>query len=347
MADKKRFGIIGCGVIAYTHATSIRYLAREAELYAVCDIIPEKADEFAKRHGAEKVYYDYRQLLADPRVDIVCICVPSGLHGEVAVAAAQAGKNMVIEKPMEITPERIAGIQRAVREAGVKAQCIFQRRTMPAAIAVREAVLSGKLGRICMASAELKYYRDQVYYNSAGWRGTWELDGGGALMNQGVHGIDLIVWMLGGGIKSVYAKTRTLARKIAVEDTASLLIEMDSGCLLTIQGATIAYPGFSTGFAVYGENGTVAFNDEGVLEWKFIDEKNAPPLPQLDGNVVGGAGDPRAIGSMGHVKLLDDLIHAIDEDRPPMIPPDMADDAVKVICAAYESSRLGRAVSLD
>lgn len=347
MRDPLNFGIIGCGVIAYTHALSLRHLQDKARLYAVCDILPEKAQAFAKQHGAEAVYSDYRDLLADPRVDVACICVPSGIHGEVAVAAARAQKALVIEKPMEILPERIVAIQKAVEAAGVKAQCIFQRRMMPAAIAARKAVLEGKLGKICMAGADLKYYRDQAYYDSAGWRGTWALDGGGALMNQGVHGVDLILWMLGGGIQSVYGKAATLARNIEVEDTACALIEMNSGALLTIQGATTAYPGFSTTFFIHGELGSIAFNDEGILEWKFLDEAQAPPLPQTDGESVGGAGDPKAIGATGHVKLLDDLIQAVYEDREPIIPPRLADEAVKTICAIYESSKLGRPVRVD
>lgn len=339
-----KFGIIGCGVIAFTHASALKALENEGcRLYAVCDCVPEKADRFAADHGAERIYYDYHQLLADPDVDIVCVCVPSGLHGQVCIAASEAGKAIVCEKPMEITPERIEEIIRTVERNHTKMQCIFQRRLMPTAIAVREAVAAGKLGRVCLAEASLKYYRDQAYYDSGAWRGTWDLDGGGALMNQGVHGVDLILWMLGDGVESVYGRAETLARRIPVEDTASAVLKMRSGALCSIQCATTAYPGFSSTFTIHGDKGTVSFNDTDILEWTFLDSADAPPRPDL-GEAVGGAQDPRNIGIYGHVCLLRDIAQAVVEGRAPMLPPQDAKLAVQVICAVYESSRTGAPV---
>ena len=214
------FAIIGCGVIAFTHAKALEALRGEGcVLYGACDIIPEKADAYAAEHGVPHVYYDYHDVLADPAVDIVCVCVPSGTHGEVCKAAAEAGKAIVCEKPMEITPEKIADVIGVVERTHAKMQCIFQRRMMPVAIAVKQAVAEGRFGRICLAGADLKYYRDQAYYNSAGWRGTWEQDGGGALMNQGVHGIDLILWMLGDEVSTLYGRAETLAPHTPVAGT--------------------------------------------------------------------------------------------------------------------------------
>ena len=342
------FGIIGCGIIAFTHASALKQLASEGcRLYACCDIIPEKADQYAKDHGAEKVYYDYHELLADPDVDIVCVCVPSGLHGEVSIAASNAGKAIVCEKPMEITPAKIQQVIDTVKKNHTKMQCIFQRRLMPVAIALRELVRSGALGRICMAEARLNYYRDQAYYNSAGWRGTWDLDGGGALMNQGVHGIDLILWMLDDGIESLYGKAQTMARDIPVEDTAAALIKMKSGALCIIEGATTAYPGFSSTFTIYGEKGTVSFDDQHIIAWDFIDAENAPRRPDLGDDVVGGAKNPIDIGIYGHICLLRDIAQAVREDRAPMLPPEEAALAVKVICGIYESSRTGKSVVIE
>ena len=341
------FGIIGCGIIAFTHASALKQLEGEGcKRYACCDIIPEKADQYAKDHGFEKVYYDYNDLLADPNVDIVCVCVPSGLHGEVTIAASNAGKAIVCEKPMEITPEKIARVIETVEKNNTKMQCIFQRRLMPVAIALRQLVKDGALGRICMAEARLNYYRDQAYYNSAGWRGTWELDGGGALMNQGVHGIDLILWMLGGEIESLYGKAATMARDIPVEDTAAALIKMKDGALCVIEGATTAYPGFSSTFTIYGEKGTVSFDDQHIIAWDFIDKENAPQRPDL-GEAVGGAKNPIDIGIYGHICLLRDIAQAVREDRAPMLPPQEAALAVKVICGIYESSRTGKSVVIE
>ncbi len=338
------FAIVGCGVIAHTHAEALRQLP-EHRLYAVCDIIPEKADAFAREYDVNTVYYDAGDVARDPAVDIVCVCVPSGAHGEISIAMARAGKHIVCEKPMEITTERIAAVQRAVADAGVKMQCIFQRRFMPAAIAARQAIAQGRLGRVCLAQAQLKYYRDQAYYNSAGWRGTWELDGGGALMNQGIHGVDLILWMLGEPVDTVYGRAETLSRRIEVEDTAAAVLRMKSGALCTIAGATTAYPGFTTTFAVHGELGSIVFNDEQIVSWDFLDPAQAPPRPQ-EAEAVGGAKNPFDIGITGHVLLLADVANAVREDREPLIPPREADLAVRVITAIYESTRTEKPVRL-
>ncbi|MGI5855857.1 MAG: Gfo/Idh/MocA family protein [Candidatus Merdivicinus sp.] len=337
------FAIVGCGVIALTHAKAMKQ-TEECHLYAVCDIIPEKADKFAAEHGAEKVYYDYHELLADTKVDAVCVCVPSGTHGEVCIAASNAGKAIVCEKPMEITPEKIAEVIRVVEQNHTKMQCIFQRRMMPVAIAVKKAVEEGKFGKIVLADAYLKYYRDQAYYNSAGWRGTWELDGGGALMNQGVHGVDLILWMLGDQVKSLYGRAETLARNIVVEDTAAAILKMEKGAICVIEGATTVYPGQSTTFAIHGEKGTVVFNDEGIVEWNFLDKEDAPQRPDELGEAVGGSKAAALIGVSGHVMLLRDLALSVLEDRQPMIPPREATTAVKVICSIYESTRTGKEI---
>jgi len=339
MNRKLNFAIVGCGVIAPSHADSIKNI-EDARLYAVCDIIPEKADDFAQKYMVERVYYDYRELMKDPEVDVVCVCVPSGIHGEISKAAARAGKHIVCEKPMEITPEKIDDVIKVVRECGVKMQCIFQRRTMKAAIAVKNAIREGKLGKIVLADAYLKYYRSQEYYNSAGWRGTWELDGGGALMNQGVHGIDLLLWMVGEKVTRVFAKAGTLARNIAVEDTAAAIVQFESGGFGIIEGTTSVYPGFETRFEIHGEKGTVIFDDSGIREWSFIGD-DAPTLPEA-GESLGGASDPAKISSAGHYSLIKDMVDAILGDREPMIPPEEARTAVDLICAIYKSSRENR-----
>ncbi len=341
------FGIIGCGVIAFTHAMALKALKGEGcVLYACCDTVPERADKYAKEHGVQKVYYDDEAILADPDVDIVCVCVPSGIHGQICEMAARAGKHIVCEKPLEITPERAEAAAKAARDAGVKMQSIHQRRTMPSAIAVRNAVREGKLGRVCLAEADLRYYRDQAYYDSGDWRGTWELDGGGAVMNQGVHGVDLILWMLGGEVESVYGRAATLAHDIDVEDTAAAVLQMKDGSVCVIKSATSAYPGFSTAFVIHGSRGTVAFNDEGITEWRFIDEADAPARPDKVGGAMGGSGSNVNIAIHGHITLLRDIAQAVREDREVMLPPEDAIPAIRVICAIYESSRTGLPVRL-
>lgn len=339
------FGIIGCGVIAYTHAMALKALeAEDCRLLACCDIVPEKADAFAARHGVPRVYHDDASILADPDVDIVCVCVPSGSHGEVCEMAAKAGKHIVCEKPLEITPERAQAAAALPEKYGVKMQSIHQRRTMPAAIAARDAIRQGKLGKICLAEADLKYYRDQAYYDSGDWRGTWELDGGGCLMNQGVHGVDLLLWMLDAQIDTVYGQAGTLSHAIAVEDNAAAVLRMKDGSICVIESSTSAYPGFSTSFSLYGEKGTIIFNDEGIVEWNFIDPDSAPPRPDRLGEAMGGSKSNVNITIDGHITLLRDMAQAVRDGREPMLPPRDAVLAVKVICAVYESSRTGRPV---
>ncbi|HEX2999856.1 MAG TPA: Gfo/Idh/MocA family oxidoreductase, partial [Armatimonadota bacterium] len=206
------FGIIGCGVIAPFHAQGIQ-AAQNTRLVAVCDIIPAKAEAFAKKYGAERWYTDYKQMLADPEIQIVSICTPSGIHGECTIAAAEAGKNVLCEKPLEIKRERMDAMIAACRKAGVKLGGIFQRRTYSTIQAVRKMIADGRFGRMVLGDAYLKYYRSPEYYKSADWRGTWELDGGGCLMNQGVHGIDEILWLMG-PVKSVFARCNHLVRDI-------------------------------------------------------------------------------------------------------------------------------------
>lgn len=336
-----RFAIIGCGVIAVTHAMALAALP-DQELYACCDIVPEKADAFAVKYGVGKVYYDWRQVLSDGGVDAVCVCTPSDLHGEMSIAAMRAGKAVVCEKPMEVTTEKAQEMVDAAEETGAKVQCIFQRRLLPAARAVRELIAQGKLGRICLASAELKYYRDQPYYDSAGWRNVC----GGAMLNQGVHGIDLILWMLGEPVKTIFGYADTLARRTGVEDTAAAVLTMESGALCVIKNTTIAYPEFPTGFCIHGEKGTVAFDDLGVNTWEFLDKADAPPHPKEDPAFAHSS--PISLkpyyGNM-HAYLLQDLADAVREDREPLIPPREAIAAVRAICGITRSAQTGRPVA--
>ena len=234
MSKKVRFAIVGTGVIAPLHAESI-IKNPLTELVAVCDIIEEKAQAFADKYGVEHVYKYYEDMFKRGDIDVVCVCTPSGNHGEVTIAAAEAGIHVLCEKPIEITDEKLTAMIDACRKHGVKLGGIFQRRTLPAAIKTREAIQSGKLGKMVLGDAYLKYYRSPEYYKSAGWRGTWELDGGGALMNQGIHGIDLITWMMG-DVHSVVAKCGTLVRDIEVEDTAVAIVKYKNGAYGVIQG---------------------------------------------------------------------------------------------------------------
>ena len=277
MSNKIKFAIVGAGIISSFHAEAI---ARhdQAELIAICDIELDKAKKLGDDFSVKKTYADYEEMFKEEEIDVVSVCVPSGLHAEVTIAAAKAGINVLCEKPLDILPDKMTEMINICREKKVKLGVVYQRRTLEAAIKTRAAIQEGKLGKLVLGDAYLKYYRSPEYYESAGWRGTWELDGGGALMNQGVHGVDLIQWMVG-DVESVFAYAAPLVRDIEVEDTAVITLKYKNGAFGVIQSTTSVYPGQETRFEIHGEHGSIIFGDSGFKQWDFIGSDEG--LPQL------------------------------------------------------------------
>lgn len=346
----KRFkwGIIGCGVIAPWHADSV-VDSEYADLVAVCDVDEEKGKAFAERYGGIALYADYRQMLKEAGCDVVSICTPSGMHSEMTIAAAEAGVHVLCEKPMAITIPQLDAMMDAVHKSGIKLEVIFQRRTYEVSKRVREAVQSGLLGQMTLGDAYLKYYRSPAYYRSADWRATWKLDGGGALINQGVHGIDLLLWIMG-DVESVYAKAEAKARDIEVEDTCVALLTFGNGAYGVIEGTTSSNPGEPTALYLHGEKGTIALDDKGIAEWAVAEDKNVVAQNDttecVSHSALSTVSDPKAMGRAGHRAQVDDLCVAIAEDREPMITGESARKAVELILAIYESARTGVEVKL-
>jgi len=341
LAENVKFAIVGAGVIAPLHAKAITNNPN-AELVAIADVETAKASKLAGEYGVSTVYADYEEMLKNEEIDVVSVCTPSGLHGEVAIAAAQAGKHIFCEKPLEITSAKMQQMIDAAEQYNVKLGCVFQRRVMPSSLVVKKAVEEGKLGKLVLGDAYLKYYRSPEYYRSAGWRGTWALDGGGALMNQGVHGIDLIQWLMG-DVESVFARSAALVRDIEVEDTAVAVVKYKCGAFGVIQGTTSVYPGLETRFELHGENGSIIFADSGIKQWKFANSDEAAPEA---GAFVSSSSDPSKIADSGHYVLCEDLIQAIREDREPLVSGKEAKKSVDLILAIYESARTGKEVFL-
>jgi predicted dehydrogenase len=347
--DKIKWGIIGCGVIAPWHADSVVDSAY-AELVAVCDIIEEKGKAFADQYGEDVVFYkDYKTMLKEGDLDAVSICTPSGLHAEMTIAAAEASIHVLCEKPMAITVPQLNAMMGAVEKAGTKLEVIFQRRTYETSKIVRDAVQSGLLGQMTLGDAYLKYYRSPAYYKSADWRATWALDGGGALMNQGVHGIDLLLWIMG-DVASVYAKAEAKVRDIEVEDTAVALLTFKNGAYGVIEGTTSSNPGEPTMFHLHGDKGTIILSDKGIEKWAIAEDRTVvaenDPEKCVSRAALHSAADPKSIGRAGHQAQVDDLCLAIMEDREPMVTGASARKAVELILAIYESSRTGQEVAL-
>jgi UDP-N-acetyl-2-amino-2-deoxyglucuronate dehydrogenase len=345
------FAIVGCGVIAPTHARAIGDIPN-AELRAVVDVVPERAQKLAAEFGAEP-YTELGAALARPDVDVVCVSVPSGLHAEVGVQVAQAGKHLIVEKPIEITLEAADRLIAACRQQGVKLAVISQHRFDPGMRRLREALEAGRFGRLLLGDAIIKWYRTQQYYDSGAWRGTWELDGGGALMNQGVHYIDLLQWTMG-PVESIYAHCATVAHEIEVEDLGLALLKFANGAHGVIEGSTAIYPGVPERLEISGTGGTAVVENGEVKLWAFKDEQGevgpygakltaeaAPPESQDK-----AASDPAALQISGHRAELADMLEAIAADRDPVITGEEARKPLEVILAIYESARTGREVTL-
>lgn len=337
-----KWGIIGCGVISKLHCDALG-VVDNAQLYAVCDIIEEKAKARAEEYGAKKIYTDYKEMLKDPEIECVSICTPSGMHGQMCKDAAAAGKHILCEKPMEITKEKMDDVIEFVEKSGVKMGCVFQRRCDPKFLAVKEAIDSGRFGKVILADAYLKYFRSQEYYNSGDWRATWELDGGGALMNQGVHGIDLLTWMAG-DVESVFARCATQVRDIEVEDTAIASLKFKNGALGNIEGTTSVYPAQDTRIEIHCEKGSMIVSDKGILQWSI--EGSDEQAPEIQTPVFKMKDDPTKLPGTSHVVPLGDMADAIINDRKPAVTPREARKAVDLILAIYQSSDEKREITL-
>jgi predicted dehydrogenase len=342
MSNPVRFGLIGTGNIAGFHAEAIKQVP-EAQLVAAFS--RGNPGPFAEKHGCAAVT-SLEELLARRDVDAVCITTPSGAHADPAIAAMRAGKHVLCEKPLEISPARVDDILSCAKETGRILAAVFQSRFGQGAQTVKHAVDAGRFGRITLASAYIKWWRSQEYYDSGAWRGTWELDGGGALMNQGIHAIDLLQWLVGMPIE-VKATTALLAHeRIAVEDTAVAALKYASGALGVIEGATSVFPGWNKRIEISGDKGSVILEDDTIKFWKFAEE--TPDDEQIrsgaggGANIGGGVANPMAISTEGHRRQIEDLCHAIREGRQPAIPGSDARKSVSLIHAIYESAKSGK-----
>ncbi len=344
-----RFAIVGTGLIAGFHAKAIADCAHGC-LTAVYDAVPDRARAFAEETGVSAAS-SLDELLSREDVDAITIATPSGTHGAIALPAARAGKHVLCEKPLEITTERIDEMIATCREHGVQLGAILPARTAPGVALIRKALDAGRFGRLIFANVELKWYRSQAYYESSGWRGTWALDGGGALMNQGIHQIDLMLHFAGDA-ESVFAYTDTRTHPgVEVEDSAVVVVRFVGGALGTIVASTCCEPGFPRRVEITGERGHVVLQDDILVKWAFTKELPGDLEIQAaaaEGRQGGaGAGDPANISYAGHLTQIDDFARAIRTGAEPMITGVEGRRSVALICAAYESSREKREVRLQ
>ena len=328
------FAIYGCGMISSVHADSVLEI-EDAELIGVADILSERAVNFAEKYNA-RAFSDYNELLSCDEVDAVCICTPSGTHADLAIQALRAGKHVVLEKPMAITVEDCDRIISVCEECEKKLMVISQMREKPAIIRAKEIIDSGKLGKIVLCNLQMKYYRSPEYYKGS-WRGTMAMDGGGALMNQGVHGIDIISYLCG-KIKpnSCQSIVRTLVHDIEAEDTAVAICEFESGALGMITGTTSVYPGFSREIEICGSCGSIMIRD-GQIERLVIKEDGIDET--YDVSEDEGKKDAAAVPIKWHKLQIVSFIKEIHgEDAPNLCDQYQGKTAVELIKRIYGNS---------
>jgi predicted dehydrogenase len=342
------FGIIGCGMIAKFHARAIGDI-RGAKTVACYDTVPAAADKLAETIGC-KAYHDLDAMLADPAVNVVTIGTPSGAHLEPAVAAARAGKHVIVEKPLEITLGRCDQIIDACRKAGVVLSTIFPSRFHGSSQELKKAVEQGRFGRLVVGDAFVKWFRTQAYYDGGAWRGTWQFDGGGALMNQAIHSVDLLTWLMG-PVVEVRARTGLLAhQRIAVEDVAMATVEFANGAFGVIEASTAIYPGYLKRIEIHGTEGSAMMEEEDIVKWDFArpkprDQAVLDKMAQKK-STGGGAADPAAIGHHGHTRQFEDVLRAIKKGTSPLVDGPEGRRSVEIILAIYKAAETGGAVKL-
>ena len=323
------FAIVGCGVISKTHILALGK-SEKACLYAVCDRDPERAAAAgAAAHAV--VYTELDRLLADPLVDVVLILTASGTHGELGIRAARAGKHVVVEKPIDVSVPKARELVHTCREMGVSLSCIFQHRYDADVQALKRAIREGRLGGLNAGCCHTKWYRGQAYYDEVDWRGTKALDGGGALMNQGIHQLDIFQYLMG-DVEEVTAFCATRAHeRIDVEDLCMAVLKFKNGALGLLESSTVANPGFYTRIDINGSKGTVILQNNTVQEWRLEDGE------EYQGTKT----------ELPHLLQLDEIADSIREGRDSLVNGEEALKALCIIEAIYRSAELGRPVKVE
>ena len=328
-----KFGIIGCGAIANHHIKAMQHV-KNGEFIAVFGVDAKQTEEFARINNL-KMYNSLEEFLKNQEIDIVTICTPSGTHAVLAVKAMEAGKHVVVEKPLALNVEDCKAVVDAALKYDRKCEVICQLRFSKAIYQTKSAIESGALGKIVNASLHMKYWRDEDYYASSNWRGTWENDGGGALMNQGIHGVDLLLYFIGVP-KNINAICSTLVHKIETEDTAAALLEWENGAIGVIEATTSVNPGYQRRIEICGSKGSIILAENNIEKWNVdfpcVKEATASDL-------VSGSSDPMAISYAGHAKQFEDIINAIEKDVPVSVGTKEGGLVVELICGIYESAK--------
>lgn len=360
--SKVRLAIVGAGVIGALHGAVATALSDRVELVAVIDLQLDRAEKLVAEHGGA-AYGSLAEALADTEIDVITVCTPTGAHGSVAIEAMQAGKDVIIEKPAETTLAKTDEIIAVQQATGRLVTVISQHRFDPSTEVVVDAIAKGELGRLTSGICSVDWWRGQTYYDSGDWRGTWELDGGGALMNQGVHTVDLLVATLGRPVE-VFAYTGTLAHeRIEVEDVAVGVVRFESGALGVLHATTAAYPGMSARLQVHGDRGSVVIDNDKLTFVHLTPAQTSAAerayggastainqvedYPEASGAADAAAGsDPGALATNAHRRQYENFLDAREGKASVRVDLATNRQALAIITGVYESSRTGRPVAL-
>jgi UDP-N-acetyl-2-amino-2-deoxyglucuronate dehydrogenase len=349
MSAETGFAVVGLGMGKH-HCKAVTS-APNARLVAVCDVDEERLGPVAEEYGCA-AYTDVAEMLGNDEIEVVNVATPSGSHTEVALQCAAAGKHLIVEKPADITVARVDELIAGVERAGIKAGGIFQSRLDPLNMAIRDALQAGQLGKLIGVHGHLPWYRKQSYYEGAhgSWKGTWAMDGGGSLMNQGVHTVDLLQW-LAGPVESVMGMFGVFGHEIEAEDQSVALLRFANGALGTLYTTTCAFPGHDQRITLYGDGGSFVKREGALESWKLLSDEDGTVETEMlerfgDKKEASGSADPMAVSFNGHTQIIMDMVEAVQQDREPMISLHSARHAVEIINAVYESGRTGREVKL-
>ena len=342
-----KYALIGCGRIAVNHMKAA--LNNELEIVAVCDVLPEKMEAILEKYELQddksiKRYTDYKEMIANEKIDLASIATESGIHAEIALYCIENHVNVIIEKPMAMSIEDADKIIEAAEKYNVKVSACHQNRFNVAIQELRKALEAGRFGKLSHGSIHVRWNRNQGYYEQAPWRGTWEQDGG-ALMNQCIHGIDLLRWMMGDEIEEIYGATRQQFHDyLEAEDVGMAVVKFKNGAIGTIEGTTNVYPrNLEETLYIFGENGTVKIggtSTNNIDVWDFADET------EEDAKNKGLAEETSNVYGNGHTSLFADVMDAIENDRKPYVDAVAGRNALEVVLSIYKSQKEGKVVEL-
>ncbi len=332
LTTKVKFGIVGSGHIANTHIKSILE-TENAEVIAIYSRNKETVHRLGDTYNL-KAFTDYQEFLTSSGIDAVCIVTPHGTHAELGIIAANAGKHVVVEKPIDVSIESTNKLIEVCETAGVTLSCIFQHRFNDATRNLKEAADNGELGQLNFGAARTTIFRSQEYYDSGKWRGTWEMDGGGPLINQGIHYIDLLLYIMG-PVEEVhaYCATRTHER-IEVEDIGVATVKFKSGALGLIEANTTAYPGYSSTLDIFGSDGSVVIENGNIKAWNFKSGLQKREEKNVSTNLTS------------FIRQYEDIVQAITANRRPLVTGLEAKKSLQLVLAMYQSAREGRPIQL-